>query len=87
MVSGSGGATGIALAEVTDLRNNATIFQNRAASERDGGEVLSEFSRDIQAAKQNPRLTAAKPTGRLEPELCLPVAAAAAVPASLAQVR
>ena len=87
VVSGSGGATGIALAEVTDLRNNATIFQNRAASERDGGEVLSEFSRDIQAAKQNPRLTAAKPTGRLEPELCLPVAAAAAVPASLAQVR
>ena len=86
MVSGSGGATGIALVEVTDLRNNATIFQNRGASERDGGEVLSEFRRDIQAARLNPRLAAAKPTGRPEPEFCLPTATAIA-PAPLVQMR
>jgi hypothetical protein len=87
VVSGGGGATGIALVEVTDLRNNVTIFQNRAASELDSGEILSEFSRDLQAAKQNPRLAAAKPTGRPVPEFCLPVAAAPGVPSALAQVR
>ena len=87
VVSGGGGATGIALVEVTDLRNNVTIFLNRAASELDSGEILSEFSRDLQAAKQNPRLAAAKPTGRPVPEFCLPVAAAPGVPSALAQVR
>jgi len=86
VVSGSGGATGVALVEVTDLRNNVTIFQNRAGLERDGGEILSEFNRDLRAAKSNPRLAAAKPTGRPEPEFCLPTTTAA-VPASLAQAR
>lgn len=31
MVAGSGGTTGVALIEATDLRNNATIPLNRAA--------------------------------------------------------
>jgi len=64
IVTGVGGTTGVALVEATDLRNNATILGNRAAGGLDAGDVLVEFQRDLRAAASNPRLAAAKPTGR-----------------------
>ena len=70
IVTGVGGTTGVALIEATDLRNNATILSNRAGGGLEAGDVLVEFQRDLRAAASNPRLAAAKPTGRPEPELC-----------------
>jgi hypothetical protein len=48
---------------------------------------LSEFRGDIQAAGQDLRLAAAKPTGRPELELCSPMANVPDFHASLAQAR
>lgn len=87
MVAGSGGTTGVALIEATDLRNNATILFNRAAGAPGGDEVLTEFTRDLRAAAANPRLAAAKPTGRPEPEFCVAPLTGAKPAAPLAQVR
>jgi hypothetical protein len=88
VVSGNGGTTGVALLEATDLRNNATILSNRAAGTPvSEGEVLAEFRRDLRAAAANPRLAAAKPTGRPAPELCVGVAAGAKAPAVLVQTQ
>ena len=88
VAAGSGGATGIALIEATDLRNNATILGNRAAGAPGAaGDVLAEFRRDLRAAASNPRLAAAKPTGRPEPELCAGVPLQAGRAPALATVR
>ena len=89
VVSGNGGTTGVALLEATDLRNNATIFSNRAAGTPYGeGEVLAELTQAVRAPA-NPRWVAAKPTGRPEPELCVGVLAGAkaAAPTELAQAQ
>ena len=88
IVTGVGGTTGGALLAATDLRNNVTILGNRAAGGVDAGEVLAEFQRDLRAAAFNPRLAAAKPTGRPEPELCAGVPLTAATSKeNLAQAR
>ena len=88
VVSGSGGTTGVALLEATDLRNNATILGNRAAgAPGEDGTVLAEFKRDLRAAAANPRWAAAKTTGRPEPELCVGVPLGAKAPATLAQAQ
>jgi hypothetical protein len=74
--------------EATDLRNNVTILSNRAAGGLEAGDVLAEFQRDLRAAASNPRLAAAKPTGRPEPELCAGVPLSATTSkATLAQSR
>jgi hypothetical protein len=88
IVTGVGGTTGVALVEATDLRNNVTILSNRAAGGLEAGDVLAEFQRDLRAAASNPRLAAAKPTGRPEPELCAGVPLSATTSkATLAQSR
>lgn len=87
MVAGSGGTTGVALIEATDLRNNATILLNRAAGAPGGDEVLTEFTRDLRAAAADSRLAAAKPTGRPEPEFCVAPLTGAKPAAPLAQIR
>lgn len=88
IVTGVGGTTGVALLEATDLRNNVTIVGNRAAGGVDAGEVLAEFQRDLRAAASYPRLAAAQPTGRPEPELCAGVPLTAATSKeNLAQAR
>lgn len=88
VVSGGGGTTGVALVEATDLRNNATIFATRAAGALNTeGDVLAEFNRDLRAAAANPRLAAAKTTGRPEPELCVSVPSGAKAPVGLVQAR
>ena len=72
VVSGNGG-TGIALLEATDLRGNTAII-NAGAAGGESSEILSEFQRDLRAAKSNP-LFAAKAATELELCVGLPLGA------------